>query len=840
MQRLPPKPPALKALKDNRMPVDAFTDLPDHLRERTRVDRDSDSNSGEFVLYWMRTAVRSSENPALDVAILTAEKRQLPLLVYQAISQHYEYASDRHHMFMLQGARDVQAQFADAGISYAFHLATGEDSSPHLVTLADRAAVVVTEEMPVDPPQRFLNALKNRSATAVLCVDTACVVPMQLVQKPYTRAFKFRSATKRLYDERLTRLWPKVSAEVKNFDPAKLPFAALDLQAADLSDLVAKCEIDHAVGPVVDTVGGSAAGYRRWNRFKEKGLARYAKQRNNALLDGVSRMSAYLHYGMVSPLRLAREAAEIDNAGSEKYLDELLIWRELAYAFCFHHGSFEPWSAIPDWARQTLLAHADDVRDAVYRWEELARAKTNDAFWNAAQTSLLRQGELHNNVRMTWGKAILNWAQSPQEALQWMIDLNHRYTLDGRDPASYGGLLWCLGQFDRPFEPEQNVFGTVRPRSTKDHASRLDTAAWHRKVSAPRFDPVPKVAVIGAGISGLFAARTLADHGLEVKAFDKGRGIGGRMSTRRVDGKSCFDHGAQYFTARDRRFQRYVESWIQQGVVAAWPDADSVPSENIVVFKGGQRTQKADANKRYVGLPAMNSLCKHLACGIDVQTSKRIEKIESVGGPTDRQIRLTDDQGNDLGLYDCVVVSAPAAQSAELLVDFPKLADPISKIQMQPCWAVMATFKEAIADDWVGAFVHDSILTWAARNSTKPGRPGDAEHLLLHAGHEWTAENWERDPGEVAQEVLAAFWESSAIQHQTPIHLQAHRWKYAIPIDVPQQRCYFDADSGIVACGDWAGGPRVEGAFLSGMAAAGRILGSLKPVPVSKQMRLEF
>ena len=195
-----------------------------------------------------------------------------------------------------------------------------------------------------------------------------------------------------------------------------------------------------------------------------------------------------------------------------------MIWRELAYAFCFYTDVSDPWAAVPEWARQTLQSHAADTRDQTFQWEELARAQTNDTLWNAAQLSLLRQGELHNNVRMTWGKAILNWTASPKRALELMIDLNHRYALDGRDPASYGGLLWCLGQFDRPFEPAREIFGTVRPRSTVDHARRLDPQSYTKLVVTPRCNHVPNVAVIGAGISGLMAARTLADHGLTVTA----------------------------------------------------------------------------------------------------------------------------------------------------------------------------------------------------------------------------------------------------------------------------------------------------------------------------------
>ncbi|MFN9960373.1 MAG: deoxyribodipyrimidine photolyase, partial [bacterium] len=132
---------------------------------------------------------------------------------------------------------------------------------------------------------------------------------------------------------------------------------------------------------------------------------------------------------------------------AEKFLDELLIWRELAYSFCFYRPDHHRWSALPEWAQATLQRHAQDPRPRVYTWEELARSQTSDELWNAAQRSLFLHGELHNNVRMTWGKALLQWASCPKEAFRIMEDLNHRYALDGRDPSSYGGMLWCLGQF---------------------------------------------------------------------------------------------------------------------------------------------------------------------------------------------------------------------------------------------------------------------------------------------------------------------------------------------------------------------------------------------------------
>ena len=819
-----------------------FKELPDYLLERLRpvgellneVSPKSVSAGGAFILYWMRSAIRTDENPALDVAISLAAKHSLPLLVYHGLSQRYLYASDRHHTFILQAARDVQKSFAETGISYAFHLETANDKRPHLAELANRATIVITEDMPVDPPRRFLQALVKKTKTPVVCVDTACVVPMQLVEKAYTRAFQFRNATKKLYAQRLTREWPGQNTSPLIFDTARLPFKPVDLQNADIAELVAGCDIDHAIGPVVDTEGGSIAGYNRWNAFKKNGLSKYARTRNNALLDGVSRMSPYLHYGMVSPFRIAREAAAFDHAGAEKFLDELLIWRELAYSFCFYRDDYNKWSAIPEWAQETLEDHSSDSRERIYSWEQLARGETDDTLWNAAQKSLLMQGELHNNVRMTWGKAILNWTETPQDALKMIIDLNHRYALDGRDPASYGGILWCLGQFDRPFEPEQIIFGTVRPRPTRQHAQRLDVNAYMQKVTAPRFDPVPRVAVIGAGIAGLFAARTLSDHGLAVTVFEKSRGVGGRMASRRTDEGTSFDHGAQYFTVRDARFKRYVDSWIQQGLVEQWAGTGCENKNRVVVLRNGHVESESSSVDRYVAVPYMNSVCKHLAFDLDIQRQTRVEKVLSV----DHKLELVDDQSSSLGPFDRVVVSAPAGQTAEILSEFPALAEPISKINMKRCWAAMIAFERALTDAWTGAFIHDSFLTWAARNNTKPQRDQSTEHLILHADHNWTDDRWENDPTEMANQMLDEFWRISGISPQAPTHVAGHRWGFALADNAANHGCYFDGQYRIAACGDWANGSRVEGAFLSGMAAAGRILGTLSAKTGSQNQQL--
>jgi len=822
-------------------------DFPEHLRERVRCV-DQGTGDGDFVLYWMASAMRFQENPALDVATTIAASLGKPLLVYQSLSQRYKYASDRHHTFIMQGVRDLQLQCKSAGISYAFHLETISDSGAHLAKLAADSAVTIVEEMPVDPQRRFLSALKRSCEATIYAVDTACVVPMQLVGRAHTRAFEFRSKTKKMFALRTSRSWSEPSIEAQPFDQQTLPFTPVDLTQQQIPDLVARCDIDHSVGPVADTVGGSMSGYDRWEQFKQNHLAVYHRKRNNPLTDGASRLSAYLHYGMVSPFRVAREAADVDNEGSEKYLDELLIWRELAYGFCFYRPDHHRVSALPEWALASLRQHQGDDRQGLFSWEQLARANTGVELWDAAQMSLLRQGELHNNVRMTWGKAFLEWTRSPEQALRLMTDLNHRYALDGRDPCSYGGLLWCLGQFDRPFQPEANVTGVVRGRSVAAHASRLDVADYRRKTSTARFQSPANVAIVGAGMSGMIAARTLSDHGINVTMFDKSRGLGGRMATRRVDDQPTFDHGAQYFTCRDNRFKCHVESWQEQGLVAHWPDGD----QRIIVLENGIEKSESNSVGRFVAVPRMKAICQHLAENIPIKYATHIARIEpnKVGASGLLQWNLHSESGEQNGPFDRVLLAIPADQSADILKNSElgntttaTLSKQLASVKMDPCWALMLTLENALPVDWVGAFVHASPIRWIARNSTKPKRPNRHEHLVVHADSDWTREHWEDDRDSIIEELLSALKTATGIEQMKVIHSAAHRWKYSIPdssTEFPIERVRFSEDRSVIACGDWAGGARVEGAFLSGMAAAGIVLRSIQPIPATGKQSMLF
>ena len=274
--------------------------LPPHLAERFRwiVDPAETSHGpGEFVLYWMHNALRGHENPALDVAICLARQNGLPLLVYHGLSEDYPYASDRYHAFILQGDRDVQRELRERGVNPVFHLQREGNRGPHLRDLVRRAAVLVSEEMPVQPLSGWIDRLATRTKTPIACVDTSCVVPASLVSETHTRAFEFRNATSQLYDQRVGQTYSEQKVDCEIHD-GPLPFEPLDLQDVCLASLIGRCKIDHAIGPVADTPGGSRCGYARWEDFKKHRLSRYDDNRNDASIHGgTSRLSAYLHFG---------------------------------------------------------------------------------------------------------------------------------------------------------------------------------------------------------------------------------------------------------------------------------------------------------------------------------------------------------------------------------------------------------------------------------------------------------------------------------------------------------------------------------------------------------------
>ena len=815
---------------------DALSTLPPELRERCRLPHaracaspDPGARGSTHVLYWVHHALRVDENPALEVASSFAAERALPLLVCATVSTAHRPLTDRHVGFFLEGLREFAIDLAERGVECVLSAELRESAVDVVARLADGAAVIVTDDFPAVPFPALLDGLRQRVRCPLVAVDGACLVPMNATTHAYDRAFAFRDATARNRTQRFSRPWtgsPWPALPRAAIDHA---FPRTDWAALDVAETVASLEIDHAVGPVADTPGGSRAAEARWAAFRDTRLDGYARDRNDAVLPATSRMSAYLHFGMISAMRIAREAAAHGGEGAAKFLDELLVWREFAYHWCRHTPNQASMAALPSWARATLDAHRSDPRDVVPR-ERLSRGSTGVRLWDLAQRSLVVHGELHNNLRMTWGKAIPQWTATPEDALDTLVELNDRFALDGGDPSSYAGLLWCLGLFDRPFAPECAVLGRVRPRPIDMHADRLDVDAYERVVARPahgsaRRSTVPlRVAVIGAGIAGTACARTLADHGVTVTILEKSRGPGGRISTRRGDA-GAFDHGAQYFSVRDARFGDRVRDWVEQGVVARWDgrfaevDADGV--------------RPLDAPPRFVGVPGMGALCGHLASGVAIETSTRVQDLLCTDHGWMATTPCADGSLRALGPFDVVLSTAPAPQSSEMLaVAAPALAAIARAADMRTMWSLMLSSTSPIALSFDHARVLDDgcPLAWISRISSKPGRVQDGrDRWVLLARDAWSVAHLEDSADSVAAELAAAF---SALCARLSValpaldHLSAHRWRHALPARADGGSSAFDAERGIGIAGDWMRGPRVEDAYLSGVSLAGRVLGA--------------
>ena len=319
-----------------------------------------------------------------------------------------------------------------------------------------------------------------------------------------------------------------------------------------------------------------------------------------------------------------------------------------------------------------------------------------------------------------------------------------------------------------------------------------------------------RVAIIGAGPAGLVAARTLVNAGAVVRVYDKGRRPGGRLNTRE-HGSYQFDHGSQFFTVRDERISPMLEDWVSHKVVALW--------EGRLVRLMGDTAEVARPTKRYVGTPSMISLAKELSRELEIISLTRITGVER----NKKGWHLHDELGGHHGTFDRVVIAIPAPQAVPLLSEVTLLQRAAEAVEMAPCFAGMFVFSEPPPMDFDGAFVGDGPFTWIARDASKPGRP-DVETWVVHASPEWTRRHWSGDRTDVAQSFLEELTMRFGPLPNT-LFERAHRWGYALA-DGSTPGVLWDAKLGIGAVGDWCLGGRVEGALVSGIQIADKVIES--------------
>jgi len=431
-----------------------------------------------YVMYWMQMYKRVENNHALAWAIRKANELKLPLFVYEGLKYYYPWAGDRLHTFILEGVEEKRQRFAELGIRYIFYLQQDADSPKQIVAkLAKDAALIVTDDFPCFIIPEHNRRIAERSQIPVHVVDSNGIVPMSKFNKEEYAAYTIRPKVKKLLPQYLKPL----AEETVEIDGSNIELDCPEttVTSVTIAGLVAGCNIDHAVPPSKIYHGGTTNGRMRLQKFIDEILPTYNVTRNKPDLDGSSRLSPYLHFGFLSPLEIALAVSDSDAppASKDTFLEELIVRRELSFNFTRHNAKFDSLESLPAWVQKSMREHVNDARQFIYTPEQLEAGETHDELWNAAQRELVATGEMHNYVRMLWGKNVIAWTRSYEEAFAVLEHLNNKYALDGRDPNSYAGILWCFGKHDRPWM-ERPVFGTIRYMTSASTGKKFDSRTY--------------------------------------------------------------------------------------------------------------------------------------------------------------------------------------------------------------------------------------------------------------------------------------------------------------------------------------------------------------------------
>lgn len=458
--------------------------------------------SADYIIYWMIANRRLTWNFSLDHAINKCNELAKPLLIFEPLRCGYKWASDRIHAFIIQGMKENLKRCPGNSPKYLPYLESDHGNGKGLLkALSANACMVVTDDYPAFFLPRMVTAAASSVPVRMEMVDSNGLAPMSITQKTYSTAHGFRRfLQKELPNHILDAPNPDPFSGYQKHGKVKIDENILTkwgnhydiLKTAD-HDILRSLSIDHGVLPT-ETAGGASEAEKRLKSFVKNNLSMYSELSNHPDEAATSGLSPYLHFGHISTSQVFHEVAQKEDwrpdklssatngkrigwwgmsEAAETFLDQLITWRELGFNMCNNNSDYGQYDSLPQWAGDTLNDHRKDQREFLYSLQDFEQANTHEKVWNAAQNQLLQEGVIHNYMRMVWGKKILQWTQSPEEALDIMIHLNNKHGLDGRDPNSYSGIFWILGRYDRPWGPERPIFGKIRYMSEKNTIRKL-------------------------------------------------------------------------------------------------------------------------------------------------------------------------------------------------------------------------------------------------------------------------------------------------------------------------------------------------------------------------------
>jgi deoxyribodipyrimidine photo-lyase len=434
--------------------------------QRIHLVKKGDDTGGP-VVYWMTREQRVADNWGLLLARNIAIEHKRALVVVFCLVPDYPGATIRHYGFLLQGLQEVEQKLRKLKIPFVLLQGNPPDILPGYMAKI-KGAFLVTDFDPLKIKRSWQQAVAACMEGSFYVVDGHNIVPCwHASPKQEYGAYTLRPKLKKLLPDFLCDFPPLLPHPIGSKN-----VSAVSVDWQKVYNFVA----DHSVKEVDWLIPGEKAANDAIRGFIRDDLQAYNKKRNDPNLDGQSNISPYLHFGHISPQRVALlvSEAKVNTEEKEAFLEELIVRRELADNFCFYNENYDRFEGFPDWARKSLDKHRVDNREYQYSLDTFEQGRTHDELWNAAQHQMVVRGKMHGYLRMYWAKKILEWSASPEEAIETALYLNDRYELDGRDPGGYTGVAWSIGGVHDRAWKERPIFGKVRYMNYDGCARKFD------------------------------------------------------------------------------------------------------------------------------------------------------------------------------------------------------------------------------------------------------------------------------------------------------------------------------------------------------------------------------
>ena len=440
-----------------------------------KINNQFDNNKGEYIFYWVINGLRIDYNFSLKFAIEKANKFQKPLLVFFGLKDGYYWSNLRHYQFLKEGLIEFFQNLKKLNIAFIVKKITSDDE---ILNYAKKAVTVISDEVYLNGTKKRQEFLAEKIGTSFYLLENNSYYPViTLLNKKANFAWQIRDKVFNLLD--LVK---------KDFSLEKVKVNSLDFfenfDKQDIEKEFSKLNLDKKIY-FKKFVGGESQALKVLDEFINKKLPFYRQFRSNPEKDYTSNLSPFLHFGNISPVKVVNEILKKHSLKDENvysFFNELLVWRELSFNFVYFNKNYFNFNSIPFWAKKTLEDHKNDKRDYLYSFDDLEQGNTHDEYWNACQKEMVYFGKMANYMRMYWAKKVIEWTTDFKKAYDWLVKINNKYELDGRDPNGYLGISWCFGNFDRPWF-ERKIIGKIRYMSATGLENKFDIKNYLEKIN---------------------------------------------------------------------------------------------------------------------------------------------------------------------------------------------------------------------------------------------------------------------------------------------------------------------------------------------------------------------